>query len=337
MRARSGRRRIGPASREAGRGPARGGTEAAPASGAAIAAAGDPAGPLRALSKAAAPRASLNAVENWMQEVITHPDGIGAGETSAAARRHVDLGAGTIERMIGASRNLTSRQRLRIYSNMYFWRLIDILAEEYPTVRHVLGPPRFGRLAVAFLTAHPSRSYSLNHLSARFPEFVRNEAGRLPRRAFLADVARVERTMEEVFDAPDVRPLTTREFRAIPMKRWATGRIRMTPALRLLALDHPVDAFMAAVREERHADVPRPKREWLAVFRSGWSVWRARQSEERFTLLAALLAGKTLPEAFEACAALRGFDDEKFTGALPIWFKRWAAEGFFCGVDSALP
>ncbi|MBI2922445.1 MAG: putative DNA-binding domain-containing protein [Planctomycetes bacterium] len=335
MRARGGRARGEPASRKAGLRLPRGGTEAAPVSGTAISAAGDPAGPLRSLSRTAPPRAKLNAVENWMQEVITHPGGIGAGESSSAARSHMDLGAGAIERLIGPSRNLTSRQRLQIYSNMYFWRLIDILAEEYPTVRHVLGPPRFGRLAVAFLTAHPSRSYSLNVLSAGFPDFVRSEAGRLPRRAFLADVARVERTMEEVFDAPDARPLTTKEFRAIPMGRWATGRIRMTPALRLLALDHPVDAFMAAVREERQADVPRRRKEWLAVFRSGYSVWRARLSEERFTLLGALVAGKSLPDAFEACAALRGFDEGRFTAALPVWFKRWASEGFFCGVESA--
>ena len=334
MGARNGRRRIGPASREAGRGPARGGTEAAPAAGTAIPAAGDPAGPLRSLARAATPRASLNAVENWMQEVITHPEGIGAGETSAAARRHVDLGAGTIERMIGSSRNLTPRQRLQIYSNMYFWRLIDILAEEYPTVRHVLGPPRFGRLAVAFLAAHPSRSYSLNHLSARFPEFIRSEA-ETPRAGCFWRTSRASKGPWRRCSTPDVRPLTTRAFRSIPMKRWATGRIRMTPALRLLALDHPVDAFMAAVREERHADVPRPKKEWLAVFRSGYSVWRARLSEERFTLLGALLAGRTLPEAFEACAALKGFDEEKFTAALPAWFKRCAADGFFCGVESA--
>ncbi|MCE9584427.1 MAG: DNA-binding domain-containing protein, partial [Planctomycetes bacterium] len=226
-----------------------------------------------------------------------------------------------------------SRQRLQIYSNMYFWRLIDILGQEYPTVLHILGPRRFNRLALQFLEAHPSRSYSLNFLSVKFPEFVRREAKAVVHCGLCADVATVERTMEDVFDAAYVEPLSAKAWKKIPMGKWATGRLKMTPAMKLLELGYPVNNFIAAVREKKKASLPRRAKEWLVVYRKNWTVWRAPLSRIRFVLLSCLQAGRTLTQAFEACAALKGFDAEEFTEALGGWFRQWAADGLIVGVE----
>jgi hypothetical protein len=267
-----------------------------------------------------------------MQEVITHPGGVVAGERGAAARRHLDLGPETIARVCTPSRHLSSRQRLGIYANMYFWRLADILSEEYPTVHALVGPERFYRLAVDFLVAHPSRSYTLNVLSVPFPAFL--AASRLPRRGLLADVARVERAIEEVFDAPAGARLTAREARRIPMSRWASGRLTLSPAMQLLELAHPVNGLIAAVRAGKSPRLPAKKEERLVVYRLNGRVWRAPLSRESFTLLTELKKGRTLPEAFAECTKLRGcFDEGVFVRSLGGWFKAWASDGLICGVE----
>jgi len=319
-----------------GAAPRRGrGSEAAPARIEGLVFAGHPGGlPKIESTRPRAPlRAGLEAVENWMQAVITNAGGLGDGERSADARRHIDRGAGTIEQVILPSRNQSSRERLQIYANAYFWRLIDILGEEYPTVRHAAGPRQFSRLAVEYLKAHPSRSYSLNFLSVKFPEFVRSGATRLPRREFLADIATVERSMEDVFDAPDVKPLTPEDWKKIPMSAWMSKRLRMTPAMQLLDLGYPVNEYLSDVRDGKKVKPPRKGSQRLIIFRRSYSVWRAPLTPIRFKLLSELHSGKTLPQAFATCAALKGFDAERFTGALKGWFRGWASDGLFCGVE----
>ncbi|MEK7468881.1 MAG: DNA-binding domain-containing protein [Planctomycetota bacterium] len=319
-----------------GSAPRRGrGSEAAPGRIEGLVFAGHPGGlPRVQASRPRAPlRAGLDAVENWMQAVITDPGGVAAGERSTEARRHIDRGAGTIEQVILPSRQQSSRERLQVYANAYYWRLIDILAEEYPVVRHATGPRRFSRLAVEYLQTHPSRSYSLNFLSIAFPAFLRSGAKQLPRRDFLADVATVERTMEDVFDAPDVKPITPKAWRKIPMSAWMSKRLKMTPAMRLLELGYPVNGYLSDVREGKNVKPPPKEKQRIIIFRRNYSVWRAPLTPIRFKLLSLLQSGSTLPEAFGACAALKGFDAEKFTGALKGWFRGWASDGLFCGVD----
>ena len=64
---------------------------------------------------------------------------------------------------------------------------------------------RFEAACRAFLVAHPSGSYQLNRLSAPFPEWLATAPeAEGPHRDFAADVARVERAMEDVFDDPAV-------------------------------------------------------------------------------------------------------------------------------------
>lgn len=263
-----------------------------------------------------------------------HPAGVAVGARAAGARRHVDLGEGTLDKVIGRSKCLTSRQRLQIYGNAYIWRLVDILFEEYPTLVYVLGERRFGDLAREYIAANPSTSYSLNHLSAKLPEFVRREAKPMPHRGFCAAVARVERTMEEVFDAEDAKPLSLRAIERMPAEKWAGARFRLIPAHALLELDWPVNEFMAAVRDGMRPEVPRKAAERLVLYRKDYRVWRAPLTPEQWELLGALREGRTLTEAFEACSRLPGFDAEAFTANLRTWFQRWAAERLFARVEA---
>lgn len=275
----------------------------------------------------------LDRVERWMQEVITHPGGIAAGLRAPAARKHGSLTARTLGKLVAPSKALTSFERLEIYSQQYIWRLIEVLGDEFPTVRRVVGHPRFGELATAYLARHPSTSYSLGPLGAKFPRFLGREAKRLDHRAFLHDVAVLERTIEEVFDDVEEKPVAIDDLLAVPAERWAQARFRTIPALRLLALRHPVNDFVRAMRDEKPAAIPAPARSWLAVFRRDFTVWRAPLTRERYVLLRDLVAGKTLAEALEACVAVRGVDAGKVAASLQGWFREWAGDGLFAGVQ----
>lgn len=287
-------------------------------------------------ARRAAPKSGLAGIQQWMQEVLMHPRGVRHGLRAPEARKLYDVDARSLDRVILPSRALTSEQRLSIYANMYIWRLADIMAEEYPSVHALAGPKRFYRLAVSYLDRHPSRSWNLNRLSAKFPRFLREEA-RVSRRELLADVALVERTMEEVFDSPCGTRLRPQDIADVPREQWGESRFTLDPSVRLLTLSYPVDDVIAAVRTDRAPKVPRRADSWMIVYRRDFRVWRAPLTRERFTLLSSLARGKRLIQAFSRCASLPGFDAEAFMADLPGFFRRWASEGIFVGIDAGNP
>ncbi len=161
-----------------------------------------------------APR-SLDQLQRWMQSVITHPAGIEAGVASDSSRGVIDLGARRLDEVVLPSQRLSSADRLRVYGNAYFARLLECLRAEFPAMVQALGHEAFDGLAFGYLLEHPSHSDTLTHLAAKLPEYL--EQTRPPREPlesgadsnpeatpdfadFLIDLARLERTYGEVFD-----------------------------------------------------------------------------------------------------------------------------------------
>jgi hypothetical protein len=273
----------------------------------------------------------LEQIQRWMQALITDADGVQSGLRSETACKILPCTEESLEGLVLPSQQLNSVERLSIYGNMYFWRLTEILAEEFPTVRHLLGPELFGKVVRDYVTRHPSTHYSLTQLGSKFSAYLADEADNLPDREFAADVATVERAMEDVFDAGRVEPIRFEDLTAIPIERWSDVRLQTIPALRLLQLDYPVNTYITAVREDRQMDIPAAVPAFVAVYRHNYRVWRIDLDVQRFTLLAALHQGGSLGAALDLCAALPEADSASLMDAVSGWFREWTSEGLFCG------
>jgi hypothetical protein len=275
---------------------------------------------------------SLDRLERWMQTVVMHPDGAAAGIRAPHARRLLPVAAQEPESVVLPSRSLTSVERLDIYAHMYYARLLEILDAEYPVTRQVLGREGFARVAKEFLARHPSRSRTLNVLSVNFPDFLARHLPRGRVNRLAADVARIERAMEDVFDAPLVEPLTTGEFAAIAAPEWGRVRLKVNPALRLLDLRYPANDCMNAVRAGRKLRIPRARRTFVIVYRRAFQVYRRDQELAQWRLLAALASGRTLAQAVRAAVRGRRMSPDRLATMLGRWFREWAAAGLFVGV-----
>jgi hypothetical protein len=266
----------------------------------------------------------LARLERWLQGEIVRPHEGG---------RPPALGARAVVR---PSATLAPKERVAIYSRMYFTRLHDCLAEDFPAVRALLGEARFERLARRYLARFPSRHYSLNALGRALPRFLAGPV-RIPRRALVRDVARVEAAMAEVFDAEDARPLGAADLAAVPASRWEAARLRPVPGLRLLALDHPVNPLVTAARGgEPSPAVPR-RRAFTAVYRKDFAVWRADLGEPAFAALGALARGATIGRALAAAARVFEGEPAALEGEVQRWFRGWIEDGLFAAVELAPP
>ena len=268
-----------------------------------------------------------------MQAVIEQPGGAEDAVASAAAR--AELEPAEIGRVILPSKSLTPVERVGVYQGMYLLRMLEALENDFPAVAHFLGSERFAGLVTDYVAAHPSRSYTLNRLGDRFPEFIREGGSpHVRRRPFLADLARLEALVTEVFDAPESPAWPAErmaEIARIPEERWAAAVLRPVEALRIGAFGYPVNAYLQSVKEDNH-DHPATSRRATrtVVYRKRYEVWRMDLSKPAYEFLSALVRGRAFGDAVAAAArGLQGSPGDQ----LFRWLRDWVAEGMFTRIE----
>jgi hypothetical protein len=286
---------------------------------------------------------NLDMIQRWMQTVIMNPHGVHAGVESDGARREIDVEAGQVESVVTRSRNQTSLERLDIYHRAYFARLIECLRDEFPVLLHALGEEAFDAFALAYLQKYPSRSYTLNHLGTRFPQYLAEtrpaqEGDDASWPDFLIDLATLELTFGEVFDGPGVegQPLLSVEhLQGLDPEKWLASLLVPVSCLRLLTLRYPVNRYYRAVRRKKEPPVPPPHPTYLAVTRRQYVVRHYQFPRLQHVLLSALVSGQTVGDAIQTTAAAAGPVLSRLPGLLHKWFRNWAAEGFFVALQTA--
>jgi hypothetical protein len=266
----------------------------------------------------------LGRLQRWMQAVIVAPGADSESFASAAAVEEIPAAQAAAE--VLPSRALTGEQRVAIYRDMFLVRMRDALQTDYPGVAHFLGEQRFHRLVADYVAAHPSRSYTLNRLGDHFPEFVRTAP--LPRREFVHDLARLELAVTEVFDAEESPALTPAAIAAVPADAWVAAHLVPITALRLVAFDYPVSAYLQSVKDGAPHPTTRRRATWVAVFRRDYAMSRLDLKRDAYELLSKLVSGATLGDAVRSAPRVR--EEQLFR-----WFREWMAEGIFQKVVGA--
>ncbi len=270
---------------------------------------------------------NLERLERWMLAVVMHPKGASGGVAAPGARGLLPAAARDLETVVTRSRQLSALDRLGIYAEMYYLRLLEVLAAEYPTTRTVLGARRFAQACRAYLERHPSTDRTLQSLSVDFPKFLKRRLRGQKGARLAVDVARIERAMEEVFDAPRAEPLKFEQLKKIPADQWGTLRLKLTPALRLLALNCAANEYMAALRSRRKARAPAARPSFVIVYRNRLRAWRMTVTREQFALLGLLGKGWPIGRAvYQSCRHMR-VRPERLSTMLSEWFRDWSAAG----------
>lgn len=251
------------------------------------------------------------------------------------------------ETFIKPNDRLTSFDRLEIYNQQYWWRLLSNIQDDQVGLRAMLGEEKFDALATAYLESFPSRSWSLRDLSGKLAEFiVANPKWTAPRTLAARDLARFEWAQTVAFDAAQ-HPRVEDELLG---SQADTLRLALQPYLNLLDLDYAVDEYTVAVKKKnqslrneasnafdaptehqpvKRGPMPRKKHIWLAVHRMDNTVYFKRLEREAFLMLTALREGQTLAAAVES--ALAEADPKKdWINVIRGWFQTWAALGWFC-------
>ncbi len=288
---------------------------------------------------------SLDVVQRWFQAVVTHPEGIEGGAVSDEAQALIRLNRGELEAVVRRSRNLTAAERLSIYANAYYSRLLECLGANFPILKQALGEEVFDSFAFEYLQQYPSRSYTLDHLGESFAKFLeetrpaREEGEEVGWPDFLIDLATFEWTIAKVFDGPGVEGrtlLTPETLQSFPPERFAEARLVPVPCLHVLTFRFPVNAYYTAARhaaEGEEVPVPEPGEEHVALTRRDFVVRRYPLTLPQQALLREILAGATMGAAIEAAAAPTDSHDAARAAALRAGVRGWGAAGVVLSVS----
>jgi hypothetical protein len=163
---------------------------------------------------------------------------------------------------------ISPRERLKVYGDAYFIRLVEALRANYPKLHWILGDEGFDLMGREFARAHPSTTPSIRWFGRLLPGFLERTEP-FADQPILAELARFEWLLSEVFDAADAVAVARSSLAAIDPNRWGEIRLTFHPAVRrtefvwnTIAAWHAADADRSPADPER-AERPTP-----------WLLWR---------------------------------------------------------------
>ena len=240
---------------------------------------------------------------------------------------------------------LTSFQRLEIYNQQYWFRLLDCLREDFPGLQCVLGDRDFDQAMTAYIARYPSRSFTLRDLGERLPQFVKDEAqlpkgiGKLAYQMALFEWAQIV-----AFDAEQKPPLQREQIENSAPQDLVVG---LQPYISLLELDYALDDFdiarkrlsrqrteansLSKSRAAKRSLPSKSKKLFLAIHRIDNAIYYKRLPKQAFNLLIHLRDGETLEQALtNAVAPGKDADIEDLSNTVSSWFREFMDLQWFC-------
>ncbi len=261
---------------------------------------------------------ALRDTEELFWKLISAPEGVADG------LRRIDMKPDELARIIAGDARLDGVQRLDIYANMYFWRLLEILRDDYPAVVAAVGDDHFHNLVTDYLVARPSTHPSVRNVGIKLPDYLKTHALGIER-PWLIELARLERARVELFDGPDAEPITLDELRERAPESFVSLPLPLVPSHLFLDVEHAVDDVWRAAESEEPIEPPAAGARTLLVWRQDVTVYHRPLEALELAALLRAREGATFGVVCDLCAESMSVEE-----AGPAAFQllaRWVQDG----------
>jgi hypothetical protein len=224
--------------------------------------------------------------------------------------------------------------RMGIYRNAYRLRLEEVLENDYPALRALVGDAAFGELAQAYVAARGSGFRNVRWFGGGLPDFLSEDAP-FRDRAALAELARFEWTLGLAFDAADAPALGFGEIAAVAPEAWSGMGFVAHPALQLLECRTNAVAIWKAVqqRESVPAESTQAAPESWAVWREAFSPFYAPLAVDEACAVVAMRAGEDFGAICDRLCEWHDAQDVAVRAAALL--RGWVDRGWIVGLRLA--
>ena len=268
----------------------------------------------------------LKNLQSLLYRLITAASGVAEG---LAAER--ELGATGLDAIVLGDDRLSAEARVDIYANMYFYRILDSLKEDFPATLAVLGADNFHNLITGYLLEYPPTEPSISHCGRHLAEYLRRHP-LCEGAPFIADLARLERASLEGFVGPDGAAMDPDALRAIAPEEWPALKLGIHPSAQILALDWRVSELLRAVEEDRPWEPAERGAVKVLVWRRDARVFYRDLERVEADALDAVSRGATFAETCDIVAADASSEDPVAT--MNRMLARWLSDSLLISVSS---
>jgi hypothetical protein len=237
---------------------------------------------------------------------------------------HVLHAAPALTEAVGSA-EADAATRLQVYSGAYRSRLVEVLGNDFPGLRTLVGDEAFDSLCRAYIETHPSHHFNLRWYGGALAAFLESAAP-WSTRPELGEMARLEWDLTLVFDAGDEPVVTAADVAALPAECWPAMKPRLHGAIRRRSCHWNTAAIRSAV--DRGASVPPLQQLGTVEHRI---VWRMRRDVRHRALevdeaaaLDAVTHGTTFEDLCELLTRWHATDDVAMR--LVLLLKRWIGD-----------
>lgn len=287
-----------------------------------------------AMKESISPPKSLKDLQYWFASIITRRMNNGSEilAQSPSGRPISDEAAF----WINPSKTLAPFQRIEIYNQQYWWRLLTIMQENFPVLTRIFGYSDFNNLlAEPFLLAYPPNHWSLNNLGDYFPEWIQKNYHDKDKR-FVYESACLDLAFNLSFVEKELAPINFIEATQEGAEGLLTQKIRLQPHLFILEFKYSLPQFREAILKhppEHWVDHDFPElkkgKRVFVVFRSKEMnvVWK-EISYGAFFLLKQFEKGSSIENVCSWLENQEGPLLEEAKENLHFWFQEWTILGW---------
>jgi hypothetical protein len=243
----------------------------------------------------------------------------------------LDGDSSAIESHVVGTARVPVATRLAIYGDGYRSRLVEALVANFPVLSELLGEADFETLGTAYVYAHPSPYFSIRYYGNALADFLERDT-RYAGAPVLAELARWEWAMSEVFDAADAEPVRADDLARVAPEEWAHLRFDWHPSVRRLVLLWNAPQIWKAVSEHTEPPEvtlsPQPV-EWL-LWRQALRTYFRSLSAAEATVLEAGRIGQPFGELCELLSFELGAEQAPAKAA--GFLREWVQSGLITAV-----
>lgn len=275
------------------------------------------------------PETTLQQLQAWMKTIITT-----RGDLSQKIQQAEKTFNLRMNDAVEAKRGVSAERRMDIYASGYVLRLLDCMKCDFPGLQAFMGEDLFDVFAKAYIVSLPSQSWSLYHLTERFPEFLRateprNQTSNEQQQNLIelpAEIAAFERTRAEL----GITKGTEGEHNE-PQNSDATdflmgeAIIQASPALRLLQQKFPLNDFLNELSKGNNPPPPERKTTYVAFSRHHYRIRITELEHWQYAFLKACKEPASVHECAVKASEESGVEAGVVLGRLVVWLDlAWA-------------
>lgn len=225
-------------------------------------------------------------------------------------------------------------ERIQVYNQQYWWRLLNTMHDIFPLVVRLFGYFDFNQsIAVPYLVKYTPRNWSLNTLGDRLEKWIREDyAG--GDKQLLIDAVKVDIAFSNSFLAEELPRLILNQ---LPNESALEQRLYAQPHIQLFEMDYHLFDFRAALMahepeywfKNEFPPLPKDKRYHFALYRNKNNdiSWKEISTGE-YHLLSLFQKGATVEEACELLEKQEESIYQEAVENLQSWFTEWTKRGW---------